>query len=230
MSQRSISENLFYTVDNQGLNYSAPQIILDSDDGDLTGTWTINSVPVITGTLASPTINVGAAPNHELNPYYPKSYTRTAQITLVANTPADVDWAVTTAGPDSFPVAPSAGAASTAIAVSGTTTDWAPQIMGEWDWTVRAVPSVTLGDTHTLKMTTSYTPNSGGFYVPLQELATTKGGAGTPSVDCIGGCSSSFYFTRGIAPDVQRVKFTLTCTENKTLDVTAKWTLVHPLF
>jgi hypothetical protein len=230
MSQRSISENLEYTVDNQGLHYSAPVIELDSAQGDLTGTWTINAVPILTGSPASPTINVGAAPNRELNVYFPKSYTVTKQVALVANTPQDIDWTALVAGPNSFPVAPTPGAASAFIAVSATTTDWSPQVMGEWEWTVKAVPTVTVGNTHTLKLSSLLTVNSGGAYSIIQELATTKGGAGTPSLDAIGGCSNSYYFARGTAIDVQRVKFNATCTENKTVDVTVKWTLLNPLF
>ena len=149
---------------------------------------------------------------------------------MVANTPQDIDWAAIIAGPNSFPVTPTPGAAAGFIAVSPTTTDWAPQVMGEWEWTVRAVPTVTVGDTHTLKMSTLLTTNSGGAYSIVQEMATTKGAAGTPSVDAVGGCSNSYYFARGVAPDVQRVKFNLTCTEAKVVDVTVKWTLLNPLF
>jgi len=231
MSNRNISENLEYFVDNQGCHYQAPIIEFDSAQGHLLGTWTINAVPILTGLPASPTINVGPAPNRELNVYFPKSYSAKKQVTLVANTPQDVDWAAAvTVGPDSFPVSPSPGAAANFIAISPTTTDWAPQVMGEWEWTVKAVPTVTVGNTHTLKLSSLLTINSGGAYTSAQEMATTKGGAGTPAVDAIGGCSNSYYFARGVAADVQRVKFNLTCTEAKIVDVTVKWTLLNPLF
>src|SRR6185436_11107140 len=146
MSNRNISENLKYFIDNEGLNYSAPEITMQSTGlFNLVGDVTLSGNHVITTLSESATIEVGAAPNYEINSVYPKSYTVTKQFNLVANTPQDLDWTGFVAGVESFSATPTKGAAGSFIHnIGGTTTDWAPLVKGEWAWTITAVPTVTL--------------------------------------------------------------------------------------
>lgn len=104
MSKRSISENLNYNIDNEGLTYQT--------DGNLsltvTGSATLNSNPITTGTVTSGSnINIGAAPNRVINTITPKMVKFGKTLSVGANTPTLIDWSTgVTVETDTFAIAP----------------------------------------------------------------------------------------------------------------------------
>ena len=223
MSNRNISENLEYFVDNEGLHYTAPVIEL------VTTTFTLNGQPVVSGTVTAGTnINIGAAPTRVIDTYYPREVVSSLTgVNLVANTPLDIDWTAKTTALETFSHSPTPGAATTFIQLhAGTPQHWEFLHGGQWQTQLSIKPTVTVGNTHTLKMQILKSSDSGASFEDIQSVQVTKGGAGTPTVDHLGGYLCNQYITAAGEGGGERVKYTLTCTENKTVDLLLTWTLL----
>lgn len=233
MSQKNISENLEYHVDNHGVHLQAPIIEFIADNPDnatapstLSGTtagWTVDNVAITTGTVTgSDTIFVGPAPTRTLSTYFPRLATYTKQTALVANTPADIDWSAFGTSTGSYGLAPSPGADTTFISlVGGTPTHWQFNTRGHWMWRISGTPTVALSDGATMTLASQYSSNAGGAFAVDGSWYATKGGAGTPAVNHIGGTFVGEYPFNALG--AERVKFTATCTENKTVNWVVAW-------
>jgi hypothetical protein len=222
MSNRNISENLEYFVDNEGLHYSAPIIDL------ITPNATLNGQPIVSGTVTSSnSVTVGASPARIIDTYYPKSLYTTVTANLVANTPLAIDWTTRVDTQDTFPLAPSPGASNAfVIPVPASPTQWQFLVGGNWATQFTATPTVTLGNTQELKYIIERSFNGGGVWTPIQTEKLEKNGAGTPSVDSIGGHMCYNYIDPAFINGTERVRITMTCTENKTVDLRLYWILL----
>jgi len=236
MSNRNISENLEYFIDNEGVHYDGP--ILDitttgnstiSGNYALTGTWTLGGTALTTGTVTgSDNINIGAAPGRIIEAYYPRSqmYTITG-VNLVANTELSLDWTAKAAGIGSFSTAPTPGAVGTFVQnVGGAPTHWEFPTKGHWMWAIHAF-NFTLGDNQIIKLIHEYSANSGAGFGFIGNQLIEKAGAGTPAVQIIGGMNY-WLFDPTLATGVERMRFRMTCTENKTVDVRIHWIFLNP--
>lgn len=227
MSNRTITENLEYFISNTGVHLNYGDGVLDIDG---TGVATINNQPILSGLISSsPNINVGPTPNRALIAYFPRFQEFfLGSIALTANTPLDLDWNTATNPNGNFAIGPSPGVASTFVQVrAGATTHFEFPTKGIWIWTISAAPTVTLGNTQELKLSSLRSVNSGGAFFVDNETHSVKGGAGTPSVDNISLMNLQWIST-ALATGVERVKFNLTCTENKTVNVSLKFHMLNP--
>jgi hypothetical protein len=242
MSQRYIDENLEYHITNMGEIRTAPRFEFHADEADTTTTpqvligttngWTIQNVAVTTGTVTSSlTIDVGAAPTRSLQTYWPRVATFVKNgVAAVANTPLDIDWSGATGSTTTIGLAPAPtlSAVSDYISqVGGATTQWQFNSRGHWGWRISLVPTVALSDSNTVTLKSQYSSNSGGAYAPNATWYAIKGAAGTPAVDHIGGTMVFEYPFNALG--TERVKFTVTCTENKTFNCTVAWWMLKPL-
>lgn len=247
MSQRHMSDNLRYFIDNQGLQYNAPEIdistntptvqgtfSLESDSFDLTvgmgqlfGNYTLNTDPIMTGTLLEGrNIHIEGSPNKTISAQYPRHSSFSKNFNLLANTPQVLDWTGNAQGQDSFPLAPSIGNCLDYVnLVGGTTTDWKFSNGGYYDFFIRCTPTVTLGANQEIKAETRLSTNAGGSWSLIQTDKEQVGGAGSLSVDFLGGKKTFIYAPQGATPGDQRISFVLTCTEAKTVTAEVFWIL-----
>lgn len=234
MSNRNISENLEYFVDNQGLHYQAPFVDITTTDTssvqgtwDLNGTWTVNGQLITTGTVSSSNnIDVGVAPARILDTLWPKTVRYTITKALVANTPQIIDWTGLVTSQDSFLDPPSQAPSTSYMRPRpGTTTDWEFQNGGYYQAQFSAAATVTVTDANTLKYESEISEDNGVTWLRRQSQVSIKGAAGTPSVDGVGGNVMNVYAPQGAAIGLYRTRYTMTCTENKTVDITLEWIL-----
>lgn len=234
MSKRTIDENLKYVIKNQGIDIAAPLLLLNAPILTITSTTPLlNGQAITTGTVTSSTnVNVSAAPGRTILAYFPRTVEFSLPaVNLVANTPLDLDFGAATTPVDRFTANPSPGARTDFITVvGGATTHFQFNTKGHWSYSISAIPTVTLGNAQELHVRILRSVNSGAVFFGDQTLMYVKGGAGTPTIDHVGGASCRQWINTAAATGVERVKFNLVCTENKTVSVSAKFTCENPTF
>jgi len=247
MSHRHIDENLEYFASNQGLHYNAPIVEIGTNtptvqghmnivtntidvtvgNAQLFGNYTLNGNPIQTGTLQEGrNIHIEGSPNQSISAQYPRHSSFNVNVNLLAGVPQVVDWTGFTQGQDSFTLAPNLISALNYVnLVPGTPTDWRFTNGGYYDFFLRSRLAATLGANQEYKCETQVSADAGMSWGMIDSEKQTIGGVGSLSVDFVGGHKTFIYAPQGATPGDQRVRFLLTCTENKTLNAEVFWIL-----
>lgn len=224
MSNKNISENLEYFVDNEGIHYEGPLIEITSPS------VTINATPVTTGTVTnSGTIHVGPAPQRVLNAIYPRHVTYTVAANCVAGVPLDVDWTTAIIADESFSTPPALPGSTNFVRVRpAAPTDFEFVSPGLYQLMTNATLGAALGDAQRMTIEVMRSFNSGGAY-SFHECSFYSKDVGTPTINFVGGHTTDIENINAV-PGVERLKVVLTCTENKAVTVAAMFKFMYPQF
>jgi len=250
MSIKHTSENLVHFISNQGYHMNAPiiefatntptiqgfmqigtyNLEITVNTANLYGTWNINGQPILSGDISVgrnlTQVLTSSPPYRNIHHLYPRSCSFSVNINLIAGVPQIIDWAGKVQIQDTFPLDPSIGTCLDYVAPKpGTTTDWQFSNGGYYDFFIKGTLGATLGANQEISYQIQKSEDSGGSWSNIQTDKQQVGGLGSLVVDFIGGNKIFIYAPQGAPIGNQRIRFIMTCTENKAIAAEVFWIL-----